>query len=278
MTELNIPNISLNDGTAIPQLGFGVFLVDADEAVRVAADALDTGYRHLDTAMVYRNEAETAQAMRESGIAREDIYLTTKLWNGDQSRPLDAFQESLDRLQLDYVDLYLIHWPLPTVGTALGAWEGLIKIAESGRAKSIGVSNFETEHLQQLIDETGVTPAVNQIELHPYHQRGELREYCREHGIAVEAWGPIGQGKTDLFEQAPIVQAAQAHGVTPAQVILRWHTQHDIIVIPKTVSKERMLENASIFGFELNADEMAAIDALERGANNGPDPRTYDNR
>jgi len=278
MTALQIPNVTLNDGKAIPQLGLGVFLVEPGEAQRVVADALEVGYRHIDTARIYDNEAEVGAAIAESGIARDELYVTTKLWNSDQTRAADAFQESLDKLGLDRVDLYLIHWPQAMFGEALGAWKSLIEIAESGRATSIGVSNFEIEDLQQLLDETGVVPAVNQIELHPLHQRRELAAFCAEHGIRIEAWGPLAQGKSDLLERPEIAAAAQAHGKSPAQVVLRWHVQQGRIVFPKTLRRERMLENASLFDFELSAVEMAAIDALDEQRNFGPDPRTFDVR
>lgn len=275
MTALPIPNVQLNDGNLIPQLGLGVFLVDPDATERNVADALEVGYRHIDTAAVYRNEKAVGRAIAASGIPRDELFITTKLWNGDQEDPHPAFQKSLDFLGLDRVDLYLVHWPLPMKGTALGAWRALVEIVGSGRASSIGVSNFEIEHLQELLSETGVVPAVNQIELHPLHQRRELREFCREMGIAIESWGPLAQGKSDLLEREAVVAAAEAHGKTPAQVVLRWHLQQGIIVFPKTVRRERMVENADIFDFALSDDEMAAIDALDEQQNFGPDPRTF---
>ena len=278
MTALDIPTIELRDGARIPQLGLGVFLVDAGETERVVADALDVGYRHIDTAMIYENEAEVGRAIAASGVPRDELFVTTKLWNSDQSRPIAAFEESLDRLGLDHVDLYLIHWPQPMFGEAVGAWRGLLEIQDSGRATSVGVSNFEIEDLQRLIDETGVVPAVNQIELHPLHQRRELVEFCAEQGIAVEAWGPLSQGKSDLLQRPEILAAAEAHGKSPAQVVLRWHVQQGRIVFPKTSRRERMIENADIFDFELTAAEMAAIDAYEVGTNLGPDPSTFDVR
>ncbi len=278
MTALPIPNTALNDGNEIPQLGLGVFLVEPGEAERVVTDALETGYRHIDTARIYENEAEVGRAIASSGIPRDELFVTTKLWNSDQTRAGEAFEESLDRLGLDRVDLYLIHWPQPMYGEALGAWRSLIEIAESGRATSIGVSNFEIEDLQQLLDETGVVPAVNQIELHPLHQRRALGEFCAEHGIAIEAWGPLSQGKTDLLERPEVVAAAEVHERTPAQIVLRWHVQQGRIVFPKTQRRERMVENAQLFDFTLSDAEMTAIDALELGTNLGPDPRTFDVR
>lgn len=279
MSALQIPNVTLNSGTEIPQLGLGVFLVEPGEAERVVSDALEVGYRHIDTARIYDNEAEVGRAIASSGLPRDEIFVTTKLWNSDHGRAREAFEASLDRLGLDRVDLYLIHWPLPMVeGSAVGAWRALTEIAESGRATAIGVSNFEIEHLQQAIDATGVVPAVNQIELHPLHQRRELAAFCAEQGIAVEAWGPLSQGKSDLLERPEVIAAAEAHGKTPAQAVLRWHVQQGRIVFPKTGRRERMIENADIFDFELTAAEMAAIDAYEVGTNLGPDPRTFDVR
>lgn len=275
MTALSIPNITLNDGRQIPQLGLGVFLVEPGETERIVSEALEVGYRHIDTAKVYGNETEVGRAIEKSGIPRDELFITTKLWNSDQEDPQSAFNASMDRLGLERVDLYLIHWPMPEAGTALGAWKGLIDIAETGRATSIGVSNFEIRHLQQLLDETDVVPAINQIELHPLHQRLELREFCREYGIAVEAWGPLAQGKSDLLERAEIAEAAAAHGKTPAQVVLRWHVQHSTIIFPKTSRRERMIENAALFDFELTAAEMAAIDGLDEQHNFGPDPSTF---
>lgn len=276
MSELQIPNVTMADGKEIPQVGLGVYKVERGETKRLVLEALEAGYRHIDTASLYGNEAEVGQAVVESGIPREEIFVTTKLWNDSQDRVREAFDESMERFGLDRVDLYLIHWPVPTQpGSALGAWRGLIEIAESGRATSIGVSNFEIEHLEQLIDETGVVPAVNQIELHPLHQRRELRAFCAERGIAVEAWGPLSQGKSDLLERPAIVSAAAAHGRSPAQVVLRWHVQAGTVVIPKTSRRERLVENASLFDFELTADEVAAIDALDEQHNFGPDPRAF---
>lgn len=278
MASLDIPSLKLHDGNTIPQLGVGVFLVDPADTERVVSEAFETGYRHIDTAMIYRNEAEVGAAIAKSGIPRDELFITTKLWNSDQTRGQEAFQESLDRLGLDRVDLYLIHWPQPMFGEALTAWRSLIEIAESGRATSIGVSNFEIEHLEEIISETGVVPTVNQIELHPLHQRRELVEYCNEKGIRVEAWGPLAQGKSDLFEQDVIANAAAAHGKSPAQIVLRWHVQQERIIFPKTTRAERLVENAQLFDFELTEAEMAGINALDQQHNFGSDPRTADFR
>ena len=278
MAVLDIPNITLHDGTEIPQLGLGVFKVDPGEAERVVADALAAGYRHIDTAAIYRNEAEVGAAIAASGIPRDELFVTTKLWNSDQTRGEEAFAESLEKLGLDRVDLYLVHWPQPMFGEALTAWKSLLKIHESGRAASIGVSNFEISDLEEIISETGIVPTVNQIELHPLHQRRELVEYCNSKGIRIEAWGPLAQGKSDLFDRPAIADAAAAHSKTPAQVILRWHAQQGRIVFPKTVRAERMVENAQIFDFELSDAEMAAIDALDEQKNFGSNPHEMDAR
>ena len=278
MAALDIPNITLHDGTQIPQLGLGVFKVDPGETERVVTDALAAGYRHIDTAAIYRNETEVGAAIAASGLARDELFITTKLWNSDQTRGETAFQESLDKLGLDRVDLYLVHWPQPMFGEALTAWESLIRIHESRRATAIGVSNFEISDLEEIISATGVVPAVNQIELHPLHQRRELVDYCTEHGIRVEAWGPLAQGKSDLFERPQIAGPAAAHGKTPAQVILRWHAQQGRIVFPKTVRAERMVENAQIFDFDLTEAEMAGIDALDEQQNFGSNPHEMDAR
>ncbi|MFT4232504.1 MAG: aldo/keto reductase [Leucobacter sp.] len=285
MTALPIPSITLNRGVLggdgsveIPQLGLGVFKVDPGETERLVSDALEVGYRHIDTASLYGNEAEVGRAIAASGIDRDEIFVTTKLWNTDQPRPREAFAESLDRLGLDRVDLFLIHWPQPERGEALGAWQALIEIAESGRASAIGVSNFEIDHLAELIDATGVVPAANQIELHPLHQRRELAAFCHERGIAVEAWGPLSQGKSDLLERPEVTATAEAHGKSPAQIVLRWHVQQQRIVFPKTARRERLLENAALFDFALSDTEMAAIDALDEQRNFGPDPREFNAR
>lgn len=278
MTDLNIPTITLHDGAKIPQLGIGVFKVDPAETERNVSEALQAGYRHIDTASFYQNETGVGAAVAASGIARDEVFVTTKLWNSDQGRPHEAFNESLDKLGLDFVDLYLIHWPQPMFGEALGAWKALIEIAESGRAKSIGVSNFEIEHLEEIISETGVVPVVNQVELHPLHQRRELVEFCAKHNIAIEAWGPLSQGKSDLLERPNLLTIADTHGKTPAQVVLRWHVQQERVIFPKTSRPERMIENAQLFDFELSAAEMAVLDEMDEQRNFGADPRTADFR
>jgi 2,5-diketo-D-gluconate reductase A len=261
-----VPTLTLNDGHTIPQLGFGVFKVEPTETTRIVADALDVGYRHIDTAAIYGNEKGVGDALAASGIDRSELFVTTKLWNdrqGTQSA-FDAFDESLEKLGLDYVDLYLIHWPAPANDLYIESWKALEQIRESGRARSIGVSNFLVPHLSRLLAETDVVPAVNQIELHPAHQQPEVTEYARRHGIEIEAWGPLGQGKYPLFDETVVAVAAEAHGKTPAQVVIRWHLQVGNIVFPKSNSRARMAENFNVLDFELTKSEVAAISSLER--------------
>jgi 2,5-diketo-D-gluconate reductase A len=275
MTENAVPTVSLNNGTTIPQLGFGVFKVDPDTTHRVVRDALEVGYRHLDTAKIYQNEEGVGRAVRESGIARDDLFITTKLWNDDQTRPVEAFEKSLARLGMDYVDLYLIHWPTPERDTYVDAWRGLIEIAQSGRAKAIGVSNFTIDHLERLISETDVVPAVNQVELHVDFQQAELRAFAAEHGIAIEAWGPLGQGR--INESPELAAIAEAHGKSVPQTIIRWHLDVGNIVIPKSNDRGRMAQNFDVLDFELSAAEIASIATLDRGEDgrNGTNPLEF---
>jgi 2,5-diketo-D-gluconate reductase A len=258
------PTLTLNNGTTIPQLGFGVFRVDPGETTRIVTDALEVGYRHIDTAAIYGNEEGVGQAIAASGISRDELFITTKLWNNRQTDAQAAFDESLAKLGLDYVDLYLIHWPAPQNDTYVEAWKSLEKIAASGRAKAIGVSNFLVPHLEKLFANTDVVPAVNQIELHPAHQQPEVTEFSRAHGIEIEAWGPLGQGKYPLFEAPEVSGPAETHGKTPAQVVIRWHLQTGNIVFPKSDRRERMAENFDVFDFELTDAEVAAISDMER--------------
>jgi 2,5-diketo-D-gluconate reductase A len=270
----SVPTLTLNDGHTIPQLGFGVFKVEPTETTRIVSDALEVGYRHIDTAAIYGNEEGVGQALATSGIDRSDLFITTKLWNDNQGTQsaLDAFDESLEKLGLDYVDLYLIHWPTPARDTYVESWKTLAKIRESGRARSIGVSNFLVPHLERVISETDVVPAVNQIELHPAGQQAEVAAFSRQHGIQIEAWGPLGQGKYPLLEESVVTTAAEAHGKTPAQVVIRWHLQTGNIVFPKSNRRERMAENFDVFDFELSNTELATITALERGGRVGSHP------
>jgi len=273
---MTIATLTLNDGTTIPQLGFGVFQVDPVETERIVSDALEVGYRHIDTAAVYRNEEGVGRAIAASGIPRDELYITTKLWNKDQGTQsaFDAMDSSLEKLGLQSVNLYLIHWPRPDLDRYVETWLALEQIQAMGKAISIGVSNFHVPHLERVLAEGTVVPAVDQIELHPAFAQHEIRDFARGAGIEVESWGPLGQGKYDLFGMPPVASAAAAHGVSPAQVVVRWHLQSGLIVFPKSNSRERMAQNFDIVGFELSADEMAAIDGLDQGMRVGADPDT----
>ncbi|MGW4733783.1 aldo/keto reductase [Streptomyces shenzhenensis] len=274
-----VPPIILNNGVEMPQLGLGVWQVPDDEAERAVATALEAGYRSIDTAALYGNEAGTGRAVAASGLPREDIFVTTKLGNGDQGydATLRAFDASLAKLGLDYLDLYLIHWPLPARDTYVDSFKAFEKLYSDGRVRAIGVSNFLPEHLERLIAETSVIPAVNQIELHPHLQQHAAREYHAEQGIATEAWSPLGQGK-GLLEVPAIVAIAQKHNRTPAQVVLRWHVQLGTVVIPKSVTPSRIRENIEVFDFSLDTEDLAAISALNEDRRLGPDPVTHDPR
>ncbi|MFJ6635150.1 aldo/keto reductase [Streptomyces sp. NPDC091376] len=271
-----VPSITLNNGVSMPQLGYGVWQVPDDEAAKAVGTALEAGYRSIDTAAIYENEKGTGQAVAASGIPREELFLTTKLWNSEQGydSTLRAFDASLTRLGLDYVDLYLIHWPLPAKDAFVDTYKAFETILADGRAKAIGVSNFLPAHLERLLGETSVAPAVNQIELHPQLQQAESRAFHAKHGIATEAWSPLGQGR-GLLEVPTIVAIAQKHGKTPAQAVLRWHLQLGNVVIPKSVTPSRIQENIDVFDFELDADDLAAFGALDEGRRLGPDPATF---
>lgn len=269
------PTIKLNTGAAMPQLGFGVFRVPPPDAEDVVAMALEVGYRSIDTAAMYGNESGVGAAIRASDIPREQLFVTTKLNNDghgtDAARR--AFDASLERLGLDYVDLYLIHWPLPRQNRYVETWRALTELADDGRARAVGVSNFQIPHLQRLLDETGVVPAVNQIELHPQLTQDALRRFHDEHGIVTEAWSPIAKG--GVLRDETVTGIAQKYGRTPAQVVLRWHLQLGNVAIPKSVHRERILENFDVFGFELASDDMDAISALDTNSRTGPDPDTF---
>jgi len=273
----NVPDVRLNSGASFPQLGFGVFQIDPQDTAKTVRTAFEIGYRHVDTAQMYGNEAEVGEAIANSGLSRDQLFVTTKCNNSnhgydDAQRALD---ESLSKLGLEYVDLYLIHWPLPGKDLYVDTWKGFEQAAKDGKARSIGVSNFTTHHLDRLAQETGTTPAVNQIELHPHLQQPEMRSYDQQHGIATEAWSPIGQGK-GVIDEDRIAAVAKGHGKTPAQVTLRWHIQLGNVIFPKSVTDYRIRENFEIFDFELTDEEMSAIGALDQGKRLGPDPDEFD--
>ncbi|WP_307792500.1 aldo/keto reductase [Streptomyces verrucosisporus] len=269
----NVPNIILNNGVRMPQLGFGVWQVPDEEATAAVGHALASGYRSIDTAAIYENEKGTGKAIAESGLPREELFVTTKVWNSDHGRDaaLRAFDASLERLGLDYVDLYLIHWPAPGQDRYVETWKALEEIHADGRAKAIGVSNFKPTHLRRLMEETEVVPAVNQIELHPNLPQAESRAFHAEHGIATEAWSPLGQGR-GLLEDPVIAEIARRHGRTPAQVVLRWHLQTGNVVIPKSATPSRIEENIDVFSFVLDDDDMTGLSTLDNGTRLGPDP------
>ncbi|MFF5454069.1 aldo/keto reductase [Streptomyces sp. NPDC012950] len=274
MSLPHVPTVALNDGTQIPQLGFGVFQVPDDETTTAVAHALDAGYRSVDTAAVYGNEAGVGRALADSGIDRDELYVTTKLWNADQGydATLRAFDDSLAKLGLDHVDLYLIHWPAPARDLYVDTWRAIGTLVAGGRVRTAGVSNFKAAHLERLLDGGGPVPAVNQIELHPGLQQRELRELHAAHGIATEAWSPLAQGA--VLADPVITGIAARHGKSPAQVVLRWHLQLGNVVIPKSVTPARIRENLDVFGFVLSPEEMTAMASLDRGLRTGPDPDT----
>jgi 2,5-diketo-D-gluconate reductase A len=277
---MTVPTITLNNGRQIPQLGFGVFQIEPDHTVEAVTRALETGYRHIDTAQMYGNEREVGEAIARSGLPRDQVFVTSKLDNRNH-RPDDAkrtFGESLDRLGLDWIDLFLIHWPLPTLydGDYVSTWRTLASFVEEGRAASVGVSNFQPDHLRRIIDETGVVPAVNQVEVHPYFGNEAVREAGAELGVATEAWSPIAQG--DVLGDPVVEQIARAKGKSTAQATLRWHIERGDIVFPKSATPERIRENFEIFDFSLTPDEVAQISQLDRGEDGrrGPNPDEYD--
>jgi 2,5-diketo-D-gluconate reductase A len=274
------PSITLNDGNPIPQVGLGVFQTPPDATERAVTTAFEAGYRHVDTAAAYQNERGVGQAIAKAELPREDVYITTKLWNSDQGydSTLKAFDRSMDKLGFngsdDYLDLYLIHWPLPAKNTFVDTFKAFSRLRDEGRVKSIGVSNFEPEHLRILVDATGIVPAVNQVELHPLFPQEELRQVHAQLGIATEAWAPLGQGA--LLGNPTVTEVAERHGKTPAQVLIRWHIQLGNIVIPKSVTPERIVSNFDVFDLELSEQDMASIGSLSDGTRLGPDPRTFD--
>ena len=264
----------LNNGLKMPWLGFGVFQIEDGQQVEHAVkSALEIGYRSIDTATVYKNESGVGKAIRESGIPREDIFLTTKVWNDDQrgKRTLAAFEESLKRLETEYVDLYLVHWPVKDCYQE--TWQVMEKIYQSGRAKAIGVSNFMVHHLENILRDSQIVPSVNQVEFHPFLVQTELLKFCQSHKIQVEAWSPLMQGQI-VTEQA-VEKLAEKYHKTPAQIVLRWDLQHEVVTIPKSSRPHRIAENADIFDFELSEGEMKALDALDEGRRTGPDPYNF---
>ena len=267
--------VTLNDGNSIPAVGFGVFKIPPTDTEQAVGTALQTGYRHIDTAGMYGNERETGRAIAESGVPRDELYVVTKLWNADQGydSTLAAFDASMQRLGIDYLDLYLVHWPVPKLNKFVETFKAFAHLRDQGRIRSIGVSNFEPEHLETLVDATGIVPAVNQVELHPRLPQTELREVHARLGIATEAWGPLGQGS--LLTEPAVTAVADGCGRTPAQVLIRWHIQLGNIVIPKSVNSKRIASNFDVFDFELSSNDMASISSLDDGNRLGPNPRTF---
>ena len=258
------PRIAFNDGHSIPQIGFGVFRIPAEDAERLVGEAIGIGYRHIDTAWGYFNEEGVGAAVRNCGLPRDDIFVTTKVWNSSQGHDLtvESFERSLETLGFDVLDLLLIHWPAPANDLYVETWETFIELRESGRVRSIGVSNFEPEHIHRIVEATGVVPAINQIELHPFFQQRLQRDFHDLHGIVTEAWGPIARGA--VADDPLLVTLANSYGRTPAQIAIRWEIQHGIVTIPKSENLDRIASNFDVFDFELSADDMAMIDALDR--------------
>ena len=274
MITTPVPTLSFNDGHTIPQLGFGLYRVDPDEAERIVSDALEVGYRHIDTAAIYGNELGVGRAIAASGIPRDELFITTKLWNSDHGTQsaFDAIDLSLEKLGLESVNLYLIHWPVPSRDLFAETWKALEQIQADGKSTSIGLSNFRLSDLDRVLAETETVPVLNQIELHPLFTQLPLREYGAAHGILTESWGPLGHARINIFDEGPITAAAEAHGVSPAQAIIRWHLQNGLVVIPKSNSRERMAQNFDVFGFELSDAEVSAISALNQDHRSGGHP------
>lgn len=270
-----VPSIKLRDGNSIPQLGLGVWQVDPSTTARVVSDAIEVGYRSIDTAEGYQNEEGVGEAIKRASVPRSELFITSKLRNGGHARDLalKSFEASMKALGLDQLDLFLIHWPVPSQGKFVEAWKTLVELKTQGRIRSIGVSNFNQDHLERIIAETGETPVVNQIELHPRFQQRDKREFHKQHNIIIESWSPLGSGR--MLNDATVSQIARKHGKSIAQTIIRWHLQEGLIVIPKTTHRERMVENLDVFGFELDADDVAKINGLDkRDGRVGADPAT----
>ena len=267
--------IKLQNGNVMPQLGLGVWKASHEEVITAIHKALEVGSRSIDTATAYKNEEGVGQALKSAGVPREELFITTKLWNDDQKRPAEALQESLDKLQLDYLDLYLMHWPVPAIDHYVDAWKGMIELQKQGRVKSIGVCNFQVNHLQRIIDETGVAPVINQIELHPLMQQRQLHAWNATHKIQTESWSPLAQGGEGVFDQKIIRDLADKYGKTPAQIVIRWHLDNGLVVIPKSVTPARIAANFDVWDFRLDKDELGEIAKLDKGKRLGPDPDQF---
>ncbi|AFJ45734.1 2,5-didehydrogluconate reductase DkgA [Shimwellia blattae] len=267
--------IRLQDGNIMPQLGLGVWKATNEEVVNAIDKALEIGYRAIDTAAAYKNEEGVGTAIRQSSLPREELFITTKLWNDDQPRPRQALEASLEKLQLDYVDLWLMHWPVPGKDHYLEAWQGMIELQQQGLVKSIGVCNFQIEHLKKLIDETGVAPVINQIELHPLMQQRQLHAWNATHKIQTESWSPLAQGGEGVFDNKIIRHLADKYNKTPAQIVIRWHLDNGLVVIPKSVTPSRIAENFAVWDFRLEKDELGEIAKMDIGKRLGPDPDTF---
>lgn len=267
--------IKLHDGNVMPQLGLGVWQTSNEEVVAAIHKAIEVGYRSIDTAAAYKNESGVGKAISSAGVPREDLFITSKLWNDAHQRPAQALQESLEHLQLDYLDLYLIHWPVPAIDHYVEAWKGLIELQKQGLVKSIGVCNFQVPHLQRLIDETGIAPVINQIELHPLMQQRQLNTWNAMHKIQTESWSPLAQGGAGVFDQKIIHQLADKYGKTPAQIVIRWHLDSGLVVIPKSVTPSRIVENFNVWDFRLDKEELSAITKLDQNKRLGPDPDQF---
>jgi 2,5-diketo-D-gluconate reductase A len=277
-TQQSVPTLALRHastpGLAVPQIGFGVWEVPDGEVDAAFGRALEVGYRHIDTARIYGNEEGVGRVLAREDVDRDDIFVTTKLWNDDHTEVQKAFDASLGRLGVDVLDLYLIHWPAPEQDAYVDAWKAMLELQGEGRVRSVGVCNFQVSHLQRLLDETGVLPSINQIELSPYLQQRELRTFHAEHGIVTEAWSPLAV-RAGLLEDPVVVELAGAHGVSAAQLVLRWHVELGNVVLTRSVTPARIEENFAIFGFELGEDDLEALAGLDRGARTGPDPDTF---
>lgn len=274
---MNIPTLDLktpSGSVPIPQVGYGTWEVSPEDVERMVPAAIEAGYRHIDTAAIYQNEEAVGKGITASGIDRSELFVTSKLWNNQQGEPLVAFDQTMERLGLDYLDLYLIHWPWPTNGQFVDAWHGLREIRDSGRVKVIGVSNFLPEHLQAVYDATGEWPAINQIELHPHYPQAEAREFHHQHGIVTESWSPLAQGG-ELLRNETVAQIAAKHEISPAQVLLGWNVQLGNVVLPRTTKAERLVENADLFSFNLDRDDLAALTGLDTGIKVGANPLEF---